>query len=424
MQIEKANSKRSGARGRGGVACELLGDKARGLALAELERAQEALPGDRRLAGALRALAPLSAELRGSIAAFVAHALEHGVSDASHSLVSAGLRALAEAGDPRVIPTLSTILLRDDLAASPLAYTALSAASLMSDPSLSSPLSRAASSRHVYVAFAAEVARVVRGESTGALLASVAPMIKESHRIALCAELFVPLTRRTVIAPGTAAALALLRSAERHLGRWLVLGEIAAKSGDLAALREASASAEGGTSSSRAAWAFVGWALADTSAKTQGRPAVEPPLARPTVELIARLSDRPSADRDMTFLFRIASARAPAVRPMLESLLKSDALPDDVAVRAAFVLARDYGRADLRDAIARVARDPERAGVRGLATAAIAELGNIDLATIVADELLETTNLADVTWAARIHAARDSVLSEFPFRAIQRGWIE
>ena len=79
---------------------------------------------------------------------------------------------------------------------------ALSAACFSRDPELSPLLAKVAASRQSHLAFGAELARVARGESNGALLAQLAPMIKESHRISMCVELFVPLVRG---APGGGA---------------------------------------------------------------------------------------------------------------------------------------------------------------------------------------------------------------------------
>ena len=114
----------------------------------------------------------------------------------------------------------------------------------------------------------------------------------------------------------------------------------------------------------------MSWALAGDAA---------PPTARPTLDLIARLSDRPSASRDMTFLFRLAAARALAVKPLLEGQLRGAALADEHAVRAALYLARDHGRADLREALTALAQS-KREGLRGLAAAALFDVGEKDAA--------------------------------------------
>src|SRR5439155_16554727 len=142
------------------------------------------------------------------------------------------------------------------------------------------------------------------------------------------------------------------------------------RAADPAPLDEARRKAVNGPPSSRAAWSLVAWALA---------PDAPAPPTRPTVELVARLSDRPSADRDTTFLFRLAAARASAARPMLEGLAKSNPLNDEVAVRAAMYLARDHGKAELKKAIAEVALG-KRDDVRGVAAAALWDVGEKDLA--------------------------------------------
>ena len=62
--------------------------------------------------------------------------------------------------------------------------------------------------------------------------------------------------------------------------------------------------------------------VGDRRARSAASAPPPPPTTRPTLELIARLSDRPSADRDTTFLFRMARAGAPSARPMLETLVQ------------------------------------------------------------------------------------------------------
>src|SRR5262249_40255997 len=162
-----------------------------------------------------------------------------------------------------------------------------------------------AASRQSHLAFGAETARVCRGESNGAHLAAIAPMIKESHRIALCVDLFLPLARTAPIPVHVGPALGVLRGAERHLGRWLVLADVAVKAGDDGRLVEARQKAQVGPASARAAWALVAWALAQTQAGSSREPGgsspsqsananagvgVPTPSTRPTVELVARLS--------------------------------------------------------------------------------------------------------------------------------------
>jgi hypothetical protein len=265
-------------------------------------------------------------------------------------------------------------------------------------------------------------------------------MIKESHRISMCVELFVPLVRGAPIAVHVGPALSVLRGAERHLGRWLVLAEVAVKAGDLTPLEEARSRAVDGPSSSRSAWSLVAWALTETQAVDRAAPQPSPPTTRPTLELIARLSDRPSADRDTTFLFRMARAGSTSARPMLETLVRSLPLSDETAIRAALYLARDHGRGELLEALLDTATNAKRDELRGMATAALwdasppaggdrAEQMRAK-ARGITDELILSRTLGNVAWAALIRAAgkgsggAEPVLTETPFRWIQWGWLE
>jgi hypothetical protein len=369
-----------------------------------------------KLAGALRALAPQSTELR----TLAVSTVETLVKRASfqRTLYKAAVRVLGEIGDRRVTPHLKKALLTDGAGG----LASLSAASFATDPGLGDSLARVATSRHSHLAFCAEVARVARGESDGGHVASVAPKIKEAHRIEICVEVLVPLLWRPSLPVAIAPALAVLRDAERHLGRWLVLGELAGRAGDPRPLEEARLRATEGPSSSRAAWALVAWALEPPG---QAQPAV-----RPTVELVARLSDRPSADRDPTFLYRLADARVPSARSMLENLAKGPGLHEEAGIRAALYLIRDHGREDLRDALVSVARNPRREAVRGIAVAALFDAGERAVAQEIAAELVTSKQLCTMTWAMLVHAAKvgrtngPGLVDEATYRRVQLGWIE
>ena len=161
---------------------------------------------------------------------------------------------------------------------------------------------------------------------------------------------------------------------------------------------------------------------------------------RPTVELVSRLSDRPSADRDATFLFRMARAGTPTARPMLESLAKELPLTTEVAVRAATFLARDHGRADLAAALHETASSERKDDLRGVATAALCDLGDADMlaeARRLSGDLLGSRSLVNVAWGVLVRAAaarglgaaghdasREGVASETAFRWMQWGWLE
>ncbi|WP_394838476.1 hypothetical protein LVJ94_16360 [Pendulispora rubella] len=360
-------------------------------------------PNEAKLAGALRAIAPYSASVRNAMAEALGIMVRR--SAFKRELYTASLRSLADADDKRVAALLRGALGGEDAGSS----AALSAACFCTDSSLAPVLTKLAAARQSHLAFGAEIARVARSESNGAHLTSLAPMIKESHRIALCTELLVPLARAKPVPLAISPALKVLRGAERHLGRWLVMAEVAAKSGDGGPAEEAREKSKVGPSSARAAWSLVLWALTEAVQQPSMDGAVPPPETRPTVELIARLSDRPSADRDTTFLFRLARARATLCRPMLEACVKALPLSDEVAIRAALYLARDHGRDDLRQALVDAAHGdgagPRREELRGLATAALWDLGMADVAVPLAEELSASKSIGNVAWGALTRAA-------------------
>jgi hypothetical protein len=392
-----------------------------------------------KLAGALRAVAAMSPALRGSLVEATQIMVRRG--SFSREIYGACLRTLAESEDRNVPALLKSALAADDAGGN----ATLSAACFCKDASLTAPLAKLAASRQSHLAFGAETARVCRKESNGAHLSAIAPMIKESHRIALCVELFVPLARSAPIPVHVGPALAVLRGAERHLGRWLVLADVATKAGDMGPLEEAIAKSQVGPSSARAAWSLVAWALTETRSSVSqaqsgsgvGIATVAPPSTRPTVELVARLSDRPSADRDTTFLFRMARARAASCKPMLEGLAKGVPLTDEVAVRAASYLARDHARADMKEALLDCAQNAKRDELRGFAVAALWDTGDDDArskARDLSDELVASRCISSVAWGALVRAAHAGaigksdpsfvVAAETPFRWVQWGWLE
>jgi len=364
-----------------------------------------------RLAGILRALMPFSAGLRKAATSLTETMVRRGSYE--RPLYAAAVRGLAEAGTPAASALIARALAEDGGG-----LATLSSACFSRARELTEPLLRAAVSRHVHVAFAAEVARLCRGESNGSAVVSMAPKIKESHRIALCVELFVPLLSGPVLPRAAAPALAVLREAERHLGRWLVLAEVAMRAGDREPLEHARARAETGPESARVAWSFVAWAL---------EPDGEQPSVRPTVELVARLSDRPSADKDTAFLFRLAQAKVPSARPMLESLARSGLLGEENAVRAMRHLCRDYGQERYRRHLSDIAAMPRRDPLRGLAAAALFDAGEREIALRAAEELVKTRHLSALAWGALVRAAPeigDELLTEARYRRVQLGWVE
>lgn len=394
---------------------ELLGDETRARLESDVHAALKRRPTQEvRLAGVLRALAPLSLALRTQLVG----ALDTMVRRASFDrpLYASLVRALAEHEQPGTAELIGRALGGEDGGG----LSTLSAACFCGGSELGEPLARAAISRHAHVAFAAEIARLSRGESDGAAVASIAPKIKESHRIALCVELLVPLLARPRLPLAIAPALAVLRDAERHLGRWLVLAEIAARAGDSVPREQARERALNGPESARAAWSMVLWAL---------EPGAGSPSARPTVELVARLSDRPSADKDTTFLFRLASARVPSARPMLESLAKSGMLGDECAIRAMLHLLRDYGQERYREQLTDIARAPRNDPLRALAAAALFDAGELGVAVATAAVSVTSRHLPALAWGTLVRAHETEtlpggVLTELRYRRIQLGWLE
>jgi hypothetical protein len=367
------------------------------------------------LAGALRVLAPYSPRLASLLVHTVDTLLRRG--SLARPLFLSGVRALGELDHPEGAPALCRALGMEDAGG----LATIFACCLHSAPELGEPLARVAASRHSHLAFAAQVARLARGESDGQSILGVAPKIKEAHRIGLSSELFFPLLWQRPLPVAIGPALGVLRDAERHLGRWLVLGEIAARAGDGKPLEDARRRACEGPPAARAAWSMVAWAL--------GGARDSPPSARPTLELVARLSDRPSADRDTTFLFRLAASRADTARGLLEHLARSPGIGREVALRAELYLARDHGRADLERSLYDVARSARSEPLRGLAAAALHDVGARDAAAPLALGLLGSKHMMTTAWAALVtlHAASkldEPVVTEPRFRRLQLGWVE
>jgi hypothetical protein len=149
---------------------------------------------------------------------------------------------------------------------------------------------------------------------------------------------------------------------------------------------------------------------------------------------VARLSDRPSADRDTTFLFRLAARKVASAKAMLESFVRALPLETEVAVRAARHLADGYGRDDLRPALVQASRTAKREEVRGVAAAALWDLGMRDEARDATSELATSKILSNVAWTgliraadARHRAAEDGgplLLTESHLRWVQWSWLE
>lgn len=370
-------------------------------------------PQENKLAGALRSLAPCVPGVRDLLAEAGAELAERGAFE--RDLFAACIRDLVEASDPRAVPLLEAGLAQ----AKAVEPVVLSASGFVRDGALSERLARVAANAPTHLAFVAELSRVVRGETQGERLAALAPKLKETYRVAICADALLPLLRSPFELPVTLSkTLSLLRDAERHLGRWIVLAQVAMRAGDATPLDEARERAEEGPKSAQAAWALAAWIL---------DPSGPLPEVRPTMNLVARLSDRPTMERDTSFLFRLAEARLPGVEPMLANLLQGKKPADEVAVRAALHLAKDCGRTEPREGLVAAATSGDER-LRGLATAALWDVGEKEVARRAAGALVDGRLLVSVAWSALIAAADagqigSPVLTESTFRRLHRGWL-
>jgi hypothetical protein len=390
----------------------VLGEGVVARLVAELRAALKRKPTrEALLGGAVGALLPHSPELRREVVTtFEVLVRRRSFERPLYSVIAC---ALAEARDARSAPMLARALEAEEGGGLP----TLCAAGLSDHPALAEPLVALSVSRHAHVAFAAEVARVARGESNGAHGTAIAPMIKEAHRISLCEQVLVAWAWRAGLPPGLADALAALRGAERHLGRWLLLAELGQRSGDARALADAKREASSGSAGTRPAWALVTWAL--------DAPSVEPEV-RPTLELVMRLSDRPTADKDASFLYRMALARVASVRPLLRHLTRGP-LESDTAVRCALHLARDFGDARARIQLLDAANGRRHEALRGLVAAALYDLGEHAVALEAARNLAQSRHLPTLAFASLVLAGASGkeslpLITEPRVRRIQLGW--
>jgi hypothetical protein len=100
----------------------------------------------------------------------------------------------------------------------------------------------------------------------------------------------------------------------------------------------------------------------------------------------------------------------------------------EAAVRSAMYLARDHGRDDLREALRGLARNARQDGLRGIAAAALFDLGERADSLPLADELVKSRQLGTATWGALLRAAGsgalDRIVTETTYRRLHLGWVE
>jgi hypothetical protein len=399
-----------------GIKPELVDRPTRMRLESELEATlKRRVPHEGVIGGAFRLLWTTSASLRRAGRDAFALLLRRRSFD--RPLFSALVRALSE--DTRAS---SRDLVREAVADEEAALCgALAAACASSDAALAPILEQRARSPKAFVAFAAECARILRGETNGARLSSLAPRIKEDYRLLLVRDIFVPLARRMV--PGRAdigPGLFVLSQAERHLGRWLALGEVATAAGSDVFLARARELARTGPESSRGAWSLVEWVL---NARA-GAPSALPPV-RLAAETLARLSDRPSAERDWTFLFRMGTEpHGSQARGALEKLATAK-LDDAAKIRALRALSTG-GHADSRLQLRALAEGEGASDVRGLATAALWDAGEHDHARDCAATLVVAKELPAVIWGSLVRLTEPGrhIVDEARVRWIERGECE
>ncbi len=375
-----------------------------------------------RIAAVARAVAPVSSGVRTQLCNAAKELAKQGGFD--RDLYATGLRVGLDANDGKLPGIVATALRTDEFGG----LATLAACAQLDEPALGAPLARAAMSPKTQFAVAAEVARACRGEGVGPRLSALAPRVKEAHRIALTIQVLLPLAASSdrpapAACANVADAMMILAGSERHLGRWLVLAQLAHRGRDPRPLRDAVERTKTGPDSSRAAWTLVAWSL-DPSRGTGS--------TRPTSELVARMSHRPSADRDASFLFRLAEAKVDGARPMLEALVRTRALGEELAVRAAAALVEFYEPVDVARALLDDAARSGRPEVRGLAAALAWDHGDAARAASLAQGLASAEELPALAWASLVQAAAAStadkrparLVTESAYRRIQHGWPE
>ncbi len=301
-------------------------------------------------------------------------------------------------------------------------YTAFGAAALCGgSPEVVTTLERIAVAERAHLAFAAELALSYCGRLREGHLVHLAPMVKEVHRVAMCNELLPMFSRRAIVPSGCATALRVLRASERHLGRWLMLGELEVRAGSDAVIDEARSRLASASASGRGSWQLILWSLE----RARGA-AIDVPRA--PIDALTRLVER--SDRESQFVFRLARARVPACETALASLV-SRPISTHAGAYAAMFLARDFARPACRDALINAASS--ESPISGLATAALFDAGVKDIALKRATAMADSRSLRTAMWAACVrYADRNSqsgaestmAVDETRYRWIQCGWLE
>jgi hypothetical protein len=370
-------------------------------------------------AGAIRVAAVHSSRLRGTLATTAGTLIKRRSYD--RPLYTASVRALADANDRRLGPMLAKAMEGEDCGG----LATIAASARCRSGRIDDAIARAASNRRPEIAFAAMLVHRLRSldkgnagprsDRQGTQLMGAAARLKESARIDVCTQLLAPLAMDSELGQlpnSLVPALKALRDAERHLGRWLVLARVGVASGDSTPIREAQGRASQGSTSAKAAWSLLGWALVPSDAI---------PDVRPTAEIVSRLSDRPTAERDMSFLFRLADQRAPSARSLLETLCRPP-MREPTALRAASALAHRYESEAAVNAVRKVVA--KSGNLHGIAVAALHDGGAHKEAREHAAGLGDARSLAACVWGGLVFKAKGGrVIDEASFRLIEQGLV-
>jgi hypothetical protein len=367
------------------------------------------------IAGLCRVWSQVSENVRDLLADCSTHLLQKRAWD--RPLLLSAMHSLAACQDERVLPTIQHLL--DERTYTSLA--AYSVAGTLKHSDLRKVLERNAVSRPTHLAFASELARVLRGEAQSRRLAEMAAKIKEYHRISLCASMFVPLEFAHCVQPELVPTLRIFCDVERNLGRWLVFAQIAHRSGEVAVIEEAKHRKNQATSNNRVVWSLVNWVLEHDAVLD----------VRPSMTALARLSDRPVQERDLLILFRLAEQRVRVAKDVLLRLAAPvlHALAcDPVALRAVAALAIHYQHESCLTRLKELVFD-QSCSCRGLAAALLYDSGETEMALQITNTMNEEPNWEQFAWACLVQVnsafpRSTPIVNELTFRRLNRGWLD
>ena len=114
---------------------------------------------------------------------------------------------------------------------------------------------------------------------------------------------------------------------------------------------------------------------------------------------------------------------------MLETMTRDVALSDEMSVRTALHLCRNYAQEHQLTALAQTGKSPRKDALRGLAAAALYDCGQTADALRLAAELEGSRHLPALGWTSLVRAAvagarSGPVVSELNFRRVQQGSCE